>query len=251
MERLAAALGENHVSYVDLQTLLAALGRLPARTDKSPERVAERRRDKDVHKRHLTTLSETCANIAHHIKDNLKEFNGRPGDAASFDLLHELIQLQGYRLAYWRVALDEINYRRFFDINDLAALRMEEPAVFKATHHFVLDLVAQGKVEGLRIDHPDGLYDPGQYFHRLQQAIGGKIFAPGERLPLYLVIEKILADHERLPDDWPIHGDTGYRFANLVNNLFVDSTAERRMTRIYHDFTDTEVDFDTDRKSVV
>ena len=170
MERLAAVLGENHEDYVDLQTLLAAFGRLPARTDKSPERVAERQRDKDLHKRHLTALSETCVDISRHIADNLVEFNGRPGDAASFDLLHELIQLQGYRLAYWRVALDEINYRRFFDINDLAALRMEEPAVFKATHHFVLDLVAQSKVEGLRIDHPDGLYDPGQYFRRLQQA---------------------------------------------------------------------------------
>lgn len=245
MERLAAVLGENHEDFVDLQTLLAAFERLPARTDKSPERVAERQRDKDVHKRHLIALSEACVNIARHIADNLIEFNGRPGDASSFDLLHELIQLQGYRLAYWRVALDEINYRRFFDINDLAALRMEDPAVFEATHRFVLDLVAQGKVEGLRIDHPDGLYDPGQYFRRLQQAISGKPFAPGERLPIYLVIEKILADHERLPDNWPIHGDTGYRFANLVNNLFVDSTAERRMTRIYHDFTDTDVDFNT------
>jgi (1->4)-alpha-D-glucan 1-alpha-D-glucosylmutase len=88
------------------------------------------------------------ADIAHHIADNLAEFNGRPGHPASFDLLHELIQLQGYRLAYWRVACDEINYRRFFDINDLAALRMEDPAVFDATHHLILDLVAQGKVEG-------------------------------------------------------------------------------------------------------
>ena len=245
MERLAAVLGGNHEDYVDLQTLLSAFGRLPARTDKSPERIVERQRDKDVHKRHLTALSEACVDIFHHIADNLAELNGRPGDVASFDLLHELIQLQGYRLAYWRVALDEINYRRFFDINDLAALRMEEPAVFEATHRFVLDLVAQGKVEGLRIDHPDGLYDPGQYFRRLQQAIGGKSFAPGERLPIYLVIEKVLADHERLPDDWLIHGATGYRFSNLVNNLFVDSAAERRMTRIYNEFTDTDVDFDT------
>ena len=245
MERLSTILGEKHEDYVDLQTLLTAFGRIPARTDKSPERVAERQRDKDVHKRHLAALTEACVDIAHHIADNLVEFNGCPGDVASFDLLHELIQLQGYRLAYWRVALDEINYRRFFDINDLAALRMEELAVFEATHHFVLDLVAQGKVEGLRIDHPDGLYDPGQYFRRLQQAIGGKSFALGEQLPIYLVIEKVLADHERLPDDWQIHGATGYRFSNLVNNLFVDSAAERRMTRIYHEFTNTDVDFDT------
>ena len=221
------------------------LSHLPARTDTNPARTAERQRDKEVHKRHLAALCEACADIAHHIANNLAEFNGRAGDAASFDLLHELIQLQGYRLAFWRVAADEINYRRFFDINDLAALRMEDPAVFEVTHRFVLDLLAQGKVDGLRIDHPDGLYDPGQYFRRLQQAVAGKAPAPGEPLPLYLVIEKILADHERLPDDWPIHGATGYRFANLVNNLFVDSSAERRMTRVYRDFTGCDEDFDT------
>ncbi|TFH12252.1 MAG: malto-oligosyltrehalose synthase, partial [Nitrosomonadales bacterium] len=245
IERLAVTLGENNASYLELQTLLTAFSRLPERTDKVPLHIVERQRDKDVHKRRLVAICEACIDIAQHITDNLVEFNGRPGDAASFDLLHELIQLQGYRLAYWRVALDEINYRRFFDINDLAALRMEEVAVFDATHAFVLDLIAQGKIDGLRIDHPDGLYDPGQYFHHLQQAIGGKSFKPGKKLPFYLVIEKILADHEHLPEDWPIHGATGYRFANLVNNLFVDSTAERRMTRIYHDFTNTDSDFST------
>jgi len=244
-EQLAAALGEDDARHVELQTLMTTFGHLPARTDTNPARMAERQRDKEVHKPHLATLANSCPEIARHIADNLAEFNGHPGDATSFDLLHELIQLQGYRLAYWRVASDEINYRRFFDINDLAALRMDEPAVFEATHRFILELIAQGKVDGLRIDHPDGLYDPGRYFRSVQQAVGGKELAPGGSLPLYLVIEKILADHERLPDDWPIHGATGYRFANLVNNLFVDSAAEARMTRIYHDFTGIEDDFDT------
>ena len=243
-ERLAAAIGDDDEHHVELQALLTACVHLPTRTDTHPERMLERQRDKEVHKRHLATLAKARADIAHHIADNLAEFNGSPGHPASFDLLHELIQMQGYRLAYWRVASDEINYRRFFDINDLAALRMEAPAVFDATHGFILDLVAQGKVDGLRIDHPDGLYDPGGYFRRLQQAVGGKFPVPGEPLPLYLVIEKILADHERLPDDWPIHGATGYRFANLVNNLFVDSSAERQMTRIYRDFTGIDSDFE-------
>ncbi|MBU0750610.1 MAG: malto-oligosyltrehalose synthase [Gammaproteobacteria bacterium] len=243
-EHLAAALGEDDERYVELQTLLTTLGHLPARTEANPARMAERQRDKEVHKRHLAALAGACADIAHHIADNVAEFNGQPNDAASFDLLHELVQLQGYRLAFWRVASDEINYRRFFDINDLAALRMDEPAVFEATHRFVLDLLAQGKIEGLRIDHPDGLYDPGRYFRRLQQAAAGKPLAAGEPLPLYLVIEKILAEHERLPDDWPIHGATGYRFANLVNNLFVDSGAERRISRIYTDFSGAEGDFE-------
>ncbi len=167
-EQLAAALGGTTIAIVELQTLLTTFGHLPARTDTTPERMAERQRDKEVHKRHLASLSASCPDIGRHIADNLAEFNGRAGDPASFDLLHELIKLQGYRLAFWRVASDEINYRRFFDINDLAALRMEEPAVFEATHRFVLDLLATGKVDGLRIDHPDGLYDPGRYFRRLQ-----------------------------------------------------------------------------------
>jgi len=244
IERLAATLGETHERFVELQSLLTAFGHLSARTDVTPARMAERQRDKEVHKRHLAALCKASAEIAHHVADNLAEFNGRPADAASFDSLHELIQLQGYRLAYWRVASDEINYRRFFDINDLAALRMEEPAVFEATHRFVLDLIAQGKVEGLRIDHPDGLYDPGRYFDQLQQAVAGKPLTAGQPLSLYLVIEKILADHERLPNDWPIHGATGYRFANLVNNLFVDASGERRMTRVYGDFTGVVEDFD-------
>ena len=243
-EYLAASLGEDDRRYVELQTLLNAFDHLPARTEVSPTRMLERQRDKEVHKRQLAVLCANCADILHHIGANLTEFNGRPGDGASFDLLHELIKRQGYRLAYWRVASDEINYRRFFDINDLAALRMENAAVFDATHHYVLELISQGKVVGLRIDHPDGLYDPGEYFHRLQQAIGGPPTAPDTPLPLYLVIEKILADHERLPGNWPIHGATGYRFANLVNNLLVDATTERRMTRVYRDFVDAAGDFE-------
>ncbi|MEO6421636.1 MAG: malto-oligosyltrehalose synthase, partial [Candidatus Nitrotoga sp.] len=243
-ERLETAIGKNHEHYGELEALLNAFGHLPARTNTTPECMTERQRDKEVHKRHLATLSEACVYIADHIADNLAEFNGNPGYPASFDLLHELIQDQGYRPAYWRVASDEINYRRFFDINDLAALRVEDPAVFDATHRFILDLVAQGKVNGLRIDHPDGLYDPGEYFRHLQQAVGGKKLVPGEPLPLYLVIEKILAEHERLPDDWPIHGATGYRFANLVNNLFVDCSTERHMTHIYHDFSGIDSDFE-------
>jgi (1->4)-alpha-D-glucan 1-alpha-D-glucosylmutase len=241
---LSAALGELQDHFIELQSLLTAFGRLPSRLDGDPARMGERQRDKEVHKRQLVTLCNACPDIAHHIAENLAEFNGRPNDPASFDLLHGLIRQQGYRLAYWRNASDEINYRRFFDINDLAALRMEEAAVFEATHRFILDLVAQGKVDGMRIDHPDGLYDPGRYFATLQERVQGRPLQPDEPPPLYLVIEKILADHEHLPEGWPIHGGTGYPFANQTNALFVDAAAERRMTRIYHDFLGGEIDFD-------
>jgi len=242
--RLGNVLGEEDSRFIELQTLLTAFSRLPVRTDERPGRRAERQRDKEVHKRLLAALCTAAPAIAEHIAANLAELNGQPGVASSFDTLHELIQAQGYRLAYWRVASDEINYRRFFDINDLAALRMEDDAVFAATHRLIIDLVRQGKVDGLRIDHPDGLYDPGAYFRRLQEIAQDGPFDPAQPLPLYLVIEKILAEHEQLPADWPIHGATGYRFANLANNLFVDASATRRMTRIYDDFIGAKSDYE-------
>lgn len=233
-----------HPHAVELQTLMTAFGRLPGRLDTQPARSSERRRDKEVHKRHLASLHAASPAIARHIDANVAELNGRPGDPASFDALHALIRAQGYRLAYWRVAADEINYRRFFDINDLAALRMEDDAVFEATHRFVLDLLAQGKLDGLRIDHPDGLSDPGRYFHRLQERAGGRRPTDPPALAIYLVIEKILAEHERLPDDWPVHGATGYRFANLANGLLIDGQAEAKLTRIYADFIGRHEDFE-------
>lgn len=244
-EHLAEVMGKDHPQLFELQALSTAFGHLPPRLTADPAQQAERQRDKEVHKRRLATLYASNSDVAHHVAENLRELNGRPGDAPSFDTLHELIQAQSYRLAFWRVASDEINYRRFFDINDLAALRMEESAVFEATHRFVLDLVAAGKIQGLRIDHPDGLYDPGQYFRRIQEAVRGGVSEPGSPLAVYLVIEKILADHERLLDDWMIHGATGYRFANLTNALFVNADAEAALTRIYGDFIGESEDFDT------
>ncbi len=253
LERLAAALGAQHETLLRLQSLVTAFGHLPPRAEPDPARCAERSRDKEMLKRQLAELCTSAPDIAHHLEENVAEFNGRRGDADSFELLHELIKAQTWRLAYWQVASDEINYRRFFDINDLAALRMENDAVFEDTHRLVLELIAQDKVHGLRIDHPDGLYDPGRYFRRLQARVGGpQAVEPGAAdaaaeaagLPLYLVIEKIMAEHEWLPADWPIHGATGYRFANLANNLFVDATAEKKMTRIYADFIGERIDFD-------
>ena len=248
LEQLTEALGTEHDHLAELQSLLTAFGHLPPRDSVEARLITERNRDKEVHKRHLAALCEAQPAIRQHIERSVAEFNGRPGDATSFDLLHGLIRGQAWRPAYWRVASDDINYRRFFDINDLAALRMENPAAFDDTHRLVLDLIAERKLDGLRIDHPDGLNDPRGYFERLQAAVReratGASGAPGDPRPLYLVVEKILAEHEHLPDDWPIHGATGYRFANLVNGLFVDPAAERRMSRIHTDFTHAGGDFD-------
>jgi (1->4)-alpha-D-glucan 1-alpha-D-glucosylmutase len=164
----------------------------------------------------------------------------RPGDALRpGEDLHALLERQFYRLAYWRVAADEINYRRFFDVNDLAALRQEDEEVFEATHDYVLTLAAQGKVDGLRIDHSDGLNDPAQYFRRLQAGYQRR----GGRGQLYVVAEKIAAHHERVPEDWAIAGTTGYRFAAVVNGLFVDRAARARLERTWRAFTGEAADF--------
>jgi (1->4)-alpha-D-glucan 1-alpha-D-glucosylmutase len=153
---------------------------------------------------------------------------------AAPDRLHELLEAQAYRLAFWRVASDEINYRRFFDINDLAALRVEDESVFDATHRLILDLAASGRVEGLRIDHPDGLYDPEGYFERLAARL-----APHR---VWTVAEKITAAHERLPERWAVHGTTGYRFAAVANGLFVDPRAKGRFERTWRAFTGEALD---------
>ncbi len=245
----AQALDES--SRAEFESLASAFSHLPPREATEPELIAERNRDKEVHKRRLAALCRDHAAIVEAIEVALHIVNGNAGEPRSFDVLHELLESQAYRLAYWRVASDEINYRRFFDINDLAALRMENETVFEATHRFILDLVASGKVEGLRIDHPDGLYDPAQYFRRLQDRIAGltgrqlgRSRRHGRLLPCYLLVEKIAAGHERVPESWPLHGTTGYRFANVVNGVFVDTAARARIDRIYRSFTGEDASFE-------
>ena len=148
--------------------------------------------------------------------------------------MHRLLERQHYRLAYWRVASDEINYRRFFEITDLAALRTEDPAVFEATHRLIARLARRPGVDGVRVDHPDGLADPAEYLARLR----GLFARP------WLLVEKIRADYEKLPADWPVQGTTGYRFANLLTGLFIDAGAAARFERIYQRFTGERRSFD-------
>ena len=187
----------------------------------------------------------------------MREYEGSPERPESFDLLHELLEKQAYRLAYWRVASDEINYRRFFDINDLAGLRTENIQVFEKTHELVLKLIAEGKVQGLRVDHPDGLQNPLEYFQRLQAKVAeakaalagepelGKVLLEESRgKPVYVVAEKILAGHEHLPEDWPVHGTTGYDFMRLVDGIFVNQDAEKKLDRVYARFIGHNMDWD-------
>jgi (1->4)-alpha-D-glucan 1-alpha-D-glucosylmutase len=260
--------GEQNPDLLEFQSLIASFGHLPGRQEISSDRIAERNRDKEIHKRRLAELCARSPAIATSIFRAVDLINANPAEPASLEELHELIKAQAFRLANWRVASDDINYRRFFDTNDLAGIRMENEKVFDATHHFVLDLVSAGKVDGFRLDHPDGLHDPAQYFERLNRSIAkaansrkatGNESTPHE-IPQdnpqddlqgnlhddshYVIIEKILTGAERLPAEWPICGTTGYDFANLVNGLFVDPAAVTRMERIYRTFINDQIDFE-------
>ena len=224
----------------DFESLLNSFSTLPPRDDTSAEAVAVRYRDKEAHKRRLARLIERSPEVLRHITASVARINGEPGQPESFDALDALLEAQAYRLSYWRVAVDEINYRRFFDVNDLAALRMNERSVFDMTHQLIFELIDAGSIDGLRIDHSDGLYDPEEYFQWLQQRFGGE---PGRR-PLYVVTEKILAAHERLPESWLVHGTTGYDYAALQTTWLVCGDEESRMTRRYRHFTENELSFE-------
>jgi (1->4)-alpha-D-glucan 1-alpha-D-glucosylmutase len=267
-DELEAMLAWDSADLMEYQSILTALGHLPPRAEANRRKAEERRREIEVIKRRLATLTESSAVLKEFLRENVELFNGQPGDPRSFDLLDQLLDAQVYRLAFWTVAADEINYRRFFDINDLAALGMEKPEVFAATHELIRCLLAERKVTGLRIDHIDGLYDPRQYLQRLQadfvldsaqriwaadgdhredewphlqEQLSSKVGAVSEGpcpfRPLYIVVEKILGRGETLPDDWPAHGTTGYEFLNMVNGLFVEAANEAALSRIYHRYS--------------
>ena len=227
-------------------------------------------------KQELAELVRRNSTTREHIEAVVRLFNASPTSAN--DPLAALIAAQHYRLAFWRLARDEINYRRFFDINDLAALAMERPEVFAAAHTMILDLLTSGKIDGVRIDHPDGLYDPKQYLHRLQQhailahahavlaeqpdrfagvdsadllsavehQLATSLPTVGDKpadLPVPVWVEKILALDEPLLPDWDTLGTSGYDFLNMANGLFVDSNSESAITDLYSRLTNGPTDF--------
>src|SRR6478735_423481 len=189
--------------YAELQSVLTALEYLPKRTESDPKRIAERAREKEIIKRRLERRCAQAPQVQQAIEKALAQINGNPGDPRSFDKLDGLLNAQSYRLAFWRVAAEEINYRRFFDVNDLAAIRVELPEVFDAVHRLTLDLVSAGAVTGLRIDRPDGLYLPGEYFQTLQMrcAKALRVPLPKDGRAIYLIVEKILTGEEQLPQN--------------------------------------------------
>ena len=231
LDRVAAL-----VSNSELENIRRAFAALPDRRTPTAEQVAERSREKAAHQQRLAALAARDSAVGTALEVAVRSFTGTAAEPASFDALHELLELQAFHLAYWRVASEDINYRRFFDVNDLAALRVENEAVFEVTHRLVLQLIGAGKIDGLRIDHIDGLYDPASYLRRLQQRIRE---VTGNAWPraLYVVVEKISLSFEHLPDEWPVHGETGYHFANVVNRMLIDAATRTRMERVYRTLT--------------
>jgi (1->4)-alpha-D-glucan 1-alpha-D-glucosylmutase len=224
--------------YAEFQSILTALEYLPRRTETDPERIKERTREKEIIKKRLERRCAEAPQVQRAIEKAVETINGHVGDPRSFDRLDELLNAQSYRLAFWRVAAEEINYRRFFDVNDLAAIRVELPKVFDAAHKLLFELVASGAVTGLRIDHPDGLYRPLEYFEKLQLrcAKALRVPLPKDGRAIYLIVEKILTSDEQLPQNWPVHGTTGYDFANQVAGVLVDHDAEGAISKIFKRF---------------
>lgn len=261
VDDLERQLGAEQEYVQEYRSILTALEHLPPRSNATPEQVAERSREKEVIKRRLASLMAASEEVRAAVDTAVTQVNGGTDQPDSYLQLDQLIDQQAYRLAFWRVSSEEINYRRFFDVDDLAAIRVELPEVFAAVHGLILQLLAEGKATGLRVDHADGLRDPAAYFWQLQTGyLMARVrahFAPDEppedatavvdralrelshagtppRWPLYVVAEKILAEGERLPDQWAVYGTTGYEFLKSVNGLFVDPRRWQAFDRLYH-----------------
>jgi (1->4)-alpha-D-glucan 1-alpha-D-glucosylmutase len=219
---LRRKLGGKHPDFVKLLGVLFVLKNLP------PKEETRERADQVVFtKSMLWELYTGSPEIKEFIDANVARYNGTKGDPASFDLLDHLLSEQLYRLSFWKVAAEELDYRRFFNINELISLRMEDEKVFRHTHALVFKFVREERFTGLRIDHIDGLYDPLKYLQRLRQEVGD----------VYLIVEKILDLDETLPTAWPVQGTTGYDFLNFVNGTFCERRHEKIMTQIYARFS--------------
>jgi (1->4)-alpha-D-glucan 1-alpha-D-glucosylmutase len=226
---LARELGRRHPDFLKLLGILYLIKSIPNET-KGKERYAQIAFVKVL----LWELYTQNPEVKEFIDSNVKLFNGEKGNPDSFHLLDNLLQEQFYRLSFWKVGAEEINYRRFFTVNELISMRVQEIKVFNKTHDFVSQLVEQEKVTGLRIDHIDGLYDPTEYLKRLREKTGD----------VYITVEKILELEEDLPEGWPVQGTSGYDFLNYVNGIFCRTESEKQFSDIYTKITRSESSYE-------
>jgi (1->4)-alpha-D-glucan 1-alpha-D-glucosylmutase len=198
-------------------------------TAEQPEEIERLRHECDLLREELAELIKD-ENLAADLQEVLKRLSGNPKEAESFDALHQILEEQNYRLAYWKTGTHEINYRRFFAVDTLVGLRMGAQEVFDESHRLLKELLEEGIVTGVRVDHIDGLWDPGQYLQRL----AGLASSPQD--PFYSLVEKILTEKEEMRADWMTHGTTGYDFAGSLINLLITPRSEIEFTRIYREF---------------
>lgn len=227
--KLTRSLGRNHPDFIKLMGILYLL----RNTDE--ESKGKERYDQIAFVRGLVwELYTQNQEVKEFIEGNIAFFNGEPGNPESFNRLDSLLSEQFYRLSFWKVAAEEINYRRFFTVNELISVKVEELKVFNKIHTLIGQLVESGKITGLRIDHIDGLYDPTEYLKRLREKVGD----------VYTTVEKILEHKEELPDYWPIQGTSGYDFLNYVNGIFCQSENEQQFNEIYSRLTDFNMPYE-------
>ena len=226
---LKKKLGVDHPDYIKLLGILYVL-----KTLISTAEVNERYDQIRFIKTTLWEIYIQNQDIRKLIKENIKIFNGKRGNPESFNLLNDLLSEQLFRLSFWKVATEEINYRRFFNINELLSLKIEDEDVFNHIHSLIFKLIEGGKISGLRIDHIDGLYDPTNYLKRIRERTG----------ELYIVVEKILDLDEEIPSPWPVQGTTGYDFMNYVNGLFCKGENEKQFNKIYANFSTLNIPYD-------
>ncbi len=273
---LSAELAADDIDVLELESILTAFDRLERAGENEPEAAAieARYREQVVTMRRLAVVMDGNGRMRASLDRIVGQMNGTVGTPASFDELDKLLVQQPYRLSFWRVASEEINYRRFFAINTLAAIRQESRDVFAATHALIMELLVSGAIDGVRFDHPDGLWDPERYFHdfqvgfvraavrqqlvvenddawqamlpelnrEIQEALKG-VAAADRQWPVWTVAEKILEHGEIMPHTWKINGTVGYEFMQATNGVQVNSANRALFDTIYQRFTGERIRF--------
>jgi (1->4)-alpha-D-glucan 1-alpha-D-glucosylmutase len=226
--QLARTLGRKHPTFIRLLGILYMLKNVPA------EIASKQRQDQIDFVKGLLWELYADPDVKSFIDENIQTFNGAKEDPESFNLLDKLLGEQFFRLSYWKVGAEEINYRRFFTVNELISVKVEELRAFHNTHALIFKLVEEGKFTGLRIDHIDGLYNPTEYLDRLREKTGDT----------YITVEKILQPGEDLPPVWSVQGTSGYDYLNYVNGVFCRTDHEEKFEEIYQNLTGLTTPFE-------